>query len=163
MPLIPPFRSHSELWVQGQVTKQVPVQPTLGNEGFNRIRSLWFSLTDTDQYHWDKIFWEVLSESTKKLCSRDSQCCTCVLLMDLIMSKNTTGGGYWYSIIYIGTIRGQGRPLVKVQTQLHLMSQDWRNHPKKVRLGTIKQVMRGYWWNLVVVKNSCVSNVSTME
>jgi hypothetical protein len=37
-------------------------------------------------------------------------------------------------------MRGQDRPLVKVQPQLQLMAQDCRGHAKKLRLGTMKRV-----------------------
>jgi hypothetical protein len=39
----------------------------------------------------------------------------------------------------IGTVRGHGRPLVKVQPQLQLMAQDRRGHAKEMRLGTMKK------------------------
>jgi hypothetical protein len=36
-------------------------------------------------------------------------------------------------------VRRHGRPLVKVQPQLQLMDQDWRDHAKELRLGTMKR------------------------
>ena len=35
-------------------------------------------------------------------------------------------------------VRGQRRPLVKVQPQLQLTAQDWRSSVKKLRFGTMK-------------------------
>jgi hypothetical protein len=40
-------------------------------------------------------------------------------------------------------LRDQGRPLVKVQPQLQLITQDWRGHAKKLRLGTIEEAYDG--------------------
>jgi hypothetical protein len=34
----------------------------------------------------------------------------------------------------------------KVQSQLQFMAQDWRDHAKMLRLGTMQRV---YWWRLV--------------
>jgi hypothetical protein len=39
----------------------------------------------------------------------------------------------------LGTVGGYGRPLMKVQPQLQLMSQDRRGHVKELRLGTMKR------------------------
>jgi hypothetical protein len=39
----------------------------------------------------------------------------------------------------LGTLRGHGRPLVKVQPQLQLMAQDRRDHAKELRFGTMKR------------------------
>ena len=50
----------------------------------------------------------------------------------------------------LGTVRGHGGPLVKVQPQLQLMAQDRRGHAKELRLGTIKRA-----YERLLVKPSC--------
>ena len=63
----------------------------------------------------------------------------------------------------LGTVRGHGRPLVKVQPQLQLMAQDWRGHAKDLRLGTMKRA-----YERLLVKPSCsgrpqcIGDASTM-
>ena len=39
--------------------------------------------------------------------------------------------------LMLGTVRGQERPLVKVQPQWQLKAQDLRGHTKEMRLGII--------------------------
>lgn len=38
------------------------------------------------------------------------------------------------------------RLLVKVQSQWQLKAKGWRVHTKKLKLGTWREPMRGYWW-----------------
>jgi hypothetical protein len=52
----------------------------------------------------------------------------------------------------LGTVRGQERPLVKVQPQWQLMAQDCRGLAKKLRLGTME---RTHAMLLVKVQPSC--------
>ena len=64
----------------------------------------------------------------------------------------------------LGTVRGHGRPLVKVQPQLQLMAQDRRGHAKELRLGTMKRA-----YERLLVKPSysgrqqCFADASTMK
>ena len=64
----------------------------------------------------------------------------------------------------LGTVRGQERTLVKVQSQLQLAAQDWNGHAKKLRLVTIKGA-----YEKLVVKSGCsekpqhVRDASTIE
>ena len=50
----------------------------------------------------------------------------------------------------LGTVGGQGRPLVKVQPHLKLIAQDRSGHAKLLRLGTMKRA-----YERLLVKPSC--------
>jgi hypothetical protein len=55
-------------------------------------------------------------------------------------------------------VRGQGRPLVKVQPQLQLMAQNGRGHAEELRLGTMKKA-----YKRSLVKPSCSGRPSVLE
>ena len=68
----------------------------------------------------------MFSESIKKRCPRDVYL---VLQLDLVMCKNPPGGtdfegmkGSWGATERLCTMRGHGRSLMKVQSQLQLLS-----------------------------------------
>jgi hypothetical protein len=101
--------------------------------------------------------WNLLgSENTEKLCFRGSYGFTSCWQPYLVMCKSHPGGtgfGTWRGVaVMLGTVRGQKKPLVKVQPQWQLRAQDWRGHAGKLRLSTMK---RDYEWLFVKVQSSC--------
>jgi hypothetical protein len=74
----------------------------------------------------------MFSENTKKLYSRDSQGCTfcCswtwqhIRVTQVVLALRALRDQE--ELLRLGTVRGHERPLVKVQHQLQLMSQDLR-------------------------------------
>lgn len=56
------------------------------------------------------------------------------------------------------TVRDQERLLENVQPQQQLKAQNWRGYAKKLRFGTIRESMSGYWWKL----NSAVAEVCSI-
>ena len=64
----------------------------------------------------------------------------------------------------LGTLKGQRKPLVKMQPHLQLMAQDWRSHAKELRLRTMKRA-----YGRLLVKPSyngrqqCIRDASTMR
>jgi hypothetical protein len=90
-----------------------------------------------DQHHWGEIFWEEFSESTKKLCSRDSQGCTycysctfqCLRVTQLVLVLKGWRGHE--EQLRLDSMRGHGRSWVKMESYLQFTAQYWKGHTNK--------------------------------
>jgi hypothetical protein len=61
----------------------------------------------------------------------------------------------------LGILRGQRRPLMKMQPQLQLMAQDWRGYARSWGLASWREPMRGYWWSFVAVEDPRILEIAS--